>query len=298
MFDVMTRAVRDEMVDHARPVFNTLLEDFSHPYMAKYYMMRNILMERSRNKMDESMIDQYLMNRPDLTKLRLEAPMPPEVLEPLAAFRGDTRWSFDARRRLSQKLEGTLAALDSIEETSRSLPDPSSKEKLIKQRITSVMASLPEWRRTETPNHPFKNNQGFASVTPNDFTGGIKVGMPVNPLKSELSGLRYPTLQRVAHTLPKDDRYRNNVVHSIRILERSRGWDFSSKIRAINTTKDIFDVLPSSYAIDAKLDAALPIAWQQHMGQPKRGNGFYRKGLRHVRSLTCHKGPAPRTKKK
>ena len=32
--------------------------------------------------------------------------MPPEVLEPLAAFRGDVRWSFDSRERLRQKLRG------------------------------------------------------------------------------------------------------------------------------------------------------------------------------------------------
>ena len=39
-------------------------------------------------------------------KLRRQAQLPPEALEPLSAFRGDTRWSFDSRERLQQKLEG------------------------------------------------------------------------------------------------------------------------------------------------------------------------------------------------
>ena len=42
----------------------------------------------------------------DLVKLRREAPLPPEVLEPLAAFRGDVRWHFEATERLEQKLAG------------------------------------------------------------------------------------------------------------------------------------------------------------------------------------------------
>jgi hypothetical protein len=39
-------------------------------------------------------------------KLRRQAALPPEMLEPLAAFRGDVRWHFDARERLEQKLQG------------------------------------------------------------------------------------------------------------------------------------------------------------------------------------------------
>ena len=42
----------------------------------------------------------------DLVKLRREAPLPPEVMEPLAAFRGDVRWHFEATERLEQKLAG------------------------------------------------------------------------------------------------------------------------------------------------------------------------------------------------
>ena len=46
----------------------------------------------------------------DLVKLRREAPLPPEVLEPLAAFRGDVRWHFEATERLEQKLAGAWGA--------------------------------------------------------------------------------------------------------------------------------------------------------------------------------------------
>ena len=45
----------------------------------------------------------------DLVKLRRQAALPPEALEPLSAFRGDVRWHFDARQRLEQKLQGAAA---------------------------------------------------------------------------------------------------------------------------------------------------------------------------------------------
>ena len=48
----------------------------------------------------------------DLVKLRREAPLPPEVLEPLAAFRGDVRWHFEATERLEQKLAGAKGGGD------------------------------------------------------------------------------------------------------------------------------------------------------------------------------------------
>lgn len=51
------------------------------------------------------MVQRALDERPDLIKLRLRAPLPPEVIEPLIAFRGDTNYNFDPRTRLTQKLQ-------------------------------------------------------------------------------------------------------------------------------------------------------------------------------------------------
>ena len=53
-----------------------------------------------RNQLDESLLDRWLDKQPALTKLRSKAELPPEVVEPLMAFRGDVRWSFDSRTRL------------------------------------------------------------------------------------------------------------------------------------------------------------------------------------------------------
>merc|ERR1740120_684323 len=83
--------------------------------MMKRSALERILHERCvRNQLDERVMPRLLDQQPDLVKLRARAALPPEVLEPLAAFRGDVRWSFDARERLAQKLEGASAALEAV----------------------------------------------------------------------------------------------------------------------------------------------------------------------------------------
>jgi hypothetical protein len=48
-------------------------------------------------------------------------------------------------------------------------------------------------------------------------------------------------------------------MHAIQVLERSRGWSFSDKTKAVNALKEVLDNLPSSKMIMGKLDKALPV---------------------------------------
>ena len=55
-------------------------------------------------------------------------------------------------------------------------------------------------------------------------TSSPRFGQPETALSTQLGKMRYPTLQRVAHTLPKDPKYRAHVVRSIRALWRWTNW--------------------------------------------------------------------------
>ena len=48
-------------------------------------------------------------------------------------------------------------------------------------------------------------------------------------------------------------------MHAIQVLERSRGWTFSDKLKAVNVLKEVLDNLPSSRLIEGKLEKALPV---------------------------------------
>lgn len=53
-----------------------------------------------------SQIEDMLTRDPVLARLRSQAKPPPELLEPLFAFHGTTRYSFNSINRLEQKLGG------------------------------------------------------------------------------------------------------------------------------------------------------------------------------------------------
>eukprot|EP00931_Biecheleriopsis_adriatica_P006129 TRINITY_DN107585_c0_g1_i1.p1 TRINITY_DN107585_c0_g1~~TRINITY_DN107585_c0_g1_i1.p1 ORF type:complete len:530 (+),score=126.62 TRINITY_DN107585_c0_g1_i1:111-1700(+) len=249
--DVAIGALRRHYADQNRPVLTHELADFENPYMMKRSAMERLLHERCvRNQLDERCMPRLLDRNPDLVKLRREAALPPEVLEPLAAFRGDVRWNFDVRERLSQKLSGAEAALEAIVAGDKS-------------KVASV---LPE-NQVDDPSedqlpglhHPWRNHVGFESQVPRGVAGGTKFGQPEPALQTQLMQLRYPTLQRVAHTLPADPKWRAHVVRSIRVLERSKHWDFQSKLTAINKMKEIYDQLKPSDVYTAALDEKLPV---------------------------------------
>merc|ERR1719217_1411323 len=98
------------------------------------------------------------------------------------------------------------------------------------EEIPDVLAALPENKESSEPqpgiNHPWRNHLGFQTAIPHGVTGGISMGRPIKPVDEFLQKVRYPTLQRVAHTLPKDRKWRAHVVQTIRVLERAKGWDF------------------------------------------------------------------------
>lgn len=247
--DVLAAALRSHVTEQNRPVLTHELADFENPYMSKRSSLERLLQERCvRNQLDERCLPRVVEQLPALVKLQSEANLPPEVLEPLAAFRGDTRWHFDARERLSQKLSGVDSALTAL------VANPSDHSK--------VVAAVPEnagVQPDQVPgvNHPWQNHVGFQSAVPDDFAGGTRMGQPLNATDAAVKRLRYPTLQRVAHTLPSDPKWRSHVARSLRVLERSKHWDFRSKLRAINSMKEIYDNMRPSEYYTEKLDEKL-----------------------------------------
>jgi len=248
--DVTAEAYRRHVLDQNRPVLTHELADFENPYMMKRSALERVLQERcTRNQLDERVMPRLLERHPDLVRLRAEAPMPPEVLEPLAAFRGDSRWSFDARERLAQKLEGASAALGTLAEAGGA---------------GDVLGVLPENAPVDPDQvagvcHPWKNHVGFESTVPRGKTGGTKFGQPTPALQAQVLRTRYPTLQRVAHTLPADPKWRAHVVRTIRVLERQKDWDFQSKLNAVNKLKEVYDQLKPSAEYNRDLDEKLPL---------------------------------------
>ena len=231
---VLKKATAKYLRNEARPILTNELADYDNPYMMKKATTERLLHEKCvRNKLEESLVSDFVKARPDMIKLRSQAELPPEILEPLQAFRGITNWSFDPETRITQKLE--------------------SIQKIFDSDIKSP--SLSEWKW----NHPFANHLGFVSSVPRGRRGSWGHGKPLSQEQADLQRMRYPTLQRVAHSLPRDPQYRAQAMHAIQVLERSKGWQFADKTKAINTLKEVLDNLPTYKSIEAKLDKALPI---------------------------------------
>eukprot|EP00929_Paragymnodinium_shiwhaense_P118532 TRINITY_DN90448_c0_g1_i1.p1 TRINITY_DN90448_c0_g1~~TRINITY_DN90448_c0_g1_i1.p1 ORF type:complete len:752 (-),score=128.72 TRINITY_DN90448_c0_g1_i1:260-2515(-) len=249
--DVLGEALRGHISDCNRPVLTHELADFDNPYMMKQSATARIVHERCvRGPLDERMMPRLVEKQPDLVKLRAEAKLPPEVLEPLAAFRGDVRWNFDASARLEQKLQAVDQALEAV------LTSQGASE--------SVVSALPENAAVDPGqvpgvHHPWRNHLGFESAVPGGLAGGTRMGQPEPALQAQIDKLRYPTLQRVAHTLPNDTKWRAHVARSVQVLERSKHWDYASKLRAMNSMKEVYDRLKPSSEYSDLLDEKLPL---------------------------------------
>eukprot|EP00916_Digyalum_oweni_P014722 GHVL01024114.1.p1 GENE.GHVL01024114.1~~GHVL01024114.1.p1 ORF type:complete len:451 (+),score=54.80 GHVL01024114.1:29-1381(+) len=282
MFDVMADAIREDLRDTSRPTLVNELADYDNPYMMKKSALERLMHDQCvRNALDESQVETVLNNRPDLIKLRLKAKPPPEVLEPLHAFRGDTEYHFDAKKRLEKKCDGVNFLLDTLELVS------SENESNLVAETMKIQKKKKDSDKFPEKSHPFKNHIGFESAVPWGYTGGLKMGKPRGIVQRELARMRYPTLQRVAHHLPSDWKYRSNVMHSINVLERSRGWDFESKVKAINTMKEVYDNMPTSRSVDETLDKALPIFRNRGCGMTRSTfpKGTWRDRLNNVFKL-------------
>ena len=238
---VLRRATEKYLRNESRPVLTNELSDYYNPFMMKKSTTERLLHEGCvRNKLEESLVPAFIDQQTEFVKLRSQAELPPEVLEPLQAFRGIVNWSFDPEKRMDQKLDGIQHLLDDIAgesgDTEGGNPPTGSRVK-----------------------HRYANHYGFTSEVPRGRRGGWGHGKPLSPEKQDLQRMRYPTLQRVAHSLPKDPQYRSQAMHAIEVLERSRGWEFSDKTKAVNAMKEVLDALPSSKSIVGKLNKALPV---------------------------------------
>jgi len=252
--DVFAASFRENWKEQNRPVLTHELADFENPFMMKQSALERAYQELCvRDRLDERVLPRVLEKTASLTKLRSKAHLPPEAVEPVAAFRGDATWSFNASRRLAQKLDGARSALQAVRESKGG-------------DIGTVLSTLPENADSEErPSqlgglwHPWKNHLGFESEVPRGTAGGTRFGQPMKALDQQVLSTRYPTLQRVAHTLPKDSKWRAHVAQSIRVMERSKHWDFASKLRAVNSMKEIYDNMKDSDFYTQKLDEKLAI---------------------------------------
>merc|ERR1712203_645918 len=85
------------------------------------------------------MINKTLNARPDLIKARVNADLPPEVLEPLYAFLGHgPHWNFDARTNLHKQLDMAQDALKWIEKSDIDLKPPSRLAALLEAEGRSL----------------------------------------------------------------------------------------------------------------------------------------------------------------
>ena len=218
---VFKRALGQHLLNQNRPVLTNELADFNNPYMMRRSAMERLLRQKcARNKLDEVLIENYLNADKTLLQLQSRASIPPEVIEPLQAFRGVREWSFDPEDRMAQKISH------------------------IAQLVTQI---------TQQPSLPTHTITAHSSSRPTGRRGGWGHMKPSNPP----TNLRYPTLASVAHSLPRDPAYRAQAMHAINTLERSRGWAQSDKIKAVNTLIEVLNSLGPSAMWKGKLDKAL-----------------------------------------
>ncbi|EKX74368.1 conserved hypothetical protein [Theileria equi strain WA] len=262
--DVMSRAIEENISNLERPALVNELSDYESAYAMKRAAIRNLLVNKcTRNEFEETRVEKFIDSHLNFYKQRLNSPLPPEVLEPLAAFRGDVYYSFSPMTRLQQKINAIHMLVQGIVNGDK-----------------DIVTRLPEFAGNGN-NYPFRNYYGFKSCIPDEVTGSINMGK----IKRD-EHLRYPNLQCVAHSLPRDPKYRAVVTHAIKILERSRGWDQLSKIKAINRLVQVYNNLASSAHYSEMLNKAIPL-------ERKKGTVIktltrqevFNKGLKYIPSL-------------
>jgi len=225
--DVWGRALQDDALEVQRPTLNLELSDYETPYMMKREAIKRLVLAQCRNPLDFRLVETFLNKRSDLIKARAEARAPPEVFEPLMAFRGDRTWRYDARELGVQKLKAVDEVLDSV-----------LNEKPVKESEDDI------WETAVPSRH--------------ETLGGTRFGRPLSKIEQRLRKWRYPTLQPAFHNLPEDPAWRSHVAQTVAVLERNKGWDYKSKLRTVNTMKEVYDNLAPSEWYRTKLDEKLP----------------------------------------
>lgn len=264
LLPVMQAAVETERLKLSRPVLVHELADYPIPYMTRFSALRRLLARRcARTVGEKSVIGRVLRDDLHLNRLRSQAPAPPELYEPLAAFHGLTQFSADACNRLQQKLSSLEIAMDAFEDFDRRGTD-----------VNDLLDALPENTDSAglSKDFPFRHMFGFRSAVPTGVSGSVRMGAERTFLEKQLDVMRYPTLQRVAHDLPVDPAYRQSTVHAISVLERNRGWPFHQKLQFINSLKEVQANLAPSHHYATSLNLALPKLRQPFMINSRRAS--------------------------
>ena len=250
--DIARASFRDEILEKCRPVLANELSDYRTPYMMKRSASQRLFEHVARNNLEKRLVPRVLNAQPDLIKARVKAELPPEVLEPLKAFCGAQTWSFDVRDRFAQQMDSAQTGLADFEawKATKSIEAGAGGE---------ADSSSPSTSNSSKPRRPEHHSCGFESMTLPEFTGSLKYGKPMKAIDRELRQLRYPTLQRAAKNLPEDATYRAHVLKSIRVLERQDGWDYESKLRAVETMKEVYENMQGSDVWREKLDDKIPL---------------------------------------
>ncbi|ANQ06969.1 Uncharacterized protein PCOAH_00014550 [Plasmodium coatneyi] len=302
---VMIRAIRGSILDRVNP---TLVNEFAHfknPYMLMKHALENFILHgHVKNPYEESLISEHLKRKTFMNVLKLDsAEVPVEVYEPLASFRGDVHYNYDVREKFANIIRtqldilGVVTGGDTDKVNNPNNDDVTGGASTCAQ-LNAVLRILPENAHTPFENYPFDNFKSFKTQMRKRYMGGIKNSKPINVEDEELSHVRYPNLQSVAHSLPTDSKYRDNVIHAIKVLERSKHWDHASKIKAINTLVDVWNDMHSSDHYEDLMERCLPVIYTKDMlRKTKTRQDTYNRGLVYIQSLTTQKPLGARQKK-
>ncbi|CAA9987142.1 conserved Plasmodium protein, unknown function [Plasmodium knowlesi strain H] len=302
---VMIRAIRSSIMERVNPTLVNEFANFKNPYMLMKHAFENFILHgHVKNPYEESLISEHLKRKTYLNVLKLDsAEVPVEVYEPLASFRGDVHYNYDVKEKFASIIRTQLDILGVIAggEThamSNSAGDDATDNEGASTSLNTVLRILPENACAPFENYPFDNLKALKTQMRKRYMGGIKNSKPINVEDEELSHMRYPNLQSVAHSLPSDSKYRANVIHAIKVLERSKHWDHASKIKAINTLVDVWNNMHASDHYENLMDKCLPVIYTKDMlRKTKTRRDTYNRGLVYVQSLTTQKPLGARQKK-
>lgn len=301
---IMLNTIRNHILEKVRPTLINEFGVYKNPYMLlKNALFNYILYKYVKNPYEESLIEEYINQKTNLTILKINSGMVPvEVYEPLVSFRGDVMYNYNIKEKFDESITTSLNVvrflLKQNKEQQESKQTDSLKEEADISLINEVLKLLPENNKFPYENYPFENLKSFKTNRTKRYMGGIKNNKPINIDEEEILEMRYPNLQCVAHSLPKDIKYRDNVIHAIKVLERSKYWDHKSKIKAINLLIEVWNNMHSSDHYESILDKSLPVIYTKDMlKKTKTRKDTFNKGLKYIPSLTTQKPLGARIKK-
>ncbi|CAD2112079.1 hypothetical protein YYG_04291 [Plasmodium vinckei petteri] len=308
---IMINSIKKYLLEKIKPALINEFSVYTNPYMLLKNSLHNLILhEHVKNCYDESLIENYINKKTSLNILKINsADVPVEVYEPLVSFHGNTHYNYNVQEKFKLSINTFLTILDTIQKggidstnkSEQSEQNQSSNKMEYEDMsilINDILKKLPENIKYPFANYPFENFKSFKTNIKKKYIGGIKNNKPANIEDEEIAHMRYPNLQCVSHSLPKDKKYRDNVIHAIKVLERSKHWDHNSKIKAINTLVEVWNNMNKSEHYEQALDKALPSIYTKNMLRKTRTRkDTYNKGLSYIQSLTTQKPLHARSKK-